>query len=182
MRTLALMFLACSLALTQGKPEVRQVSFKGKGASALACSIPKAWVDQATTSASRLAQWAIGKKDKATLTVYWFGKKGAGTSKANLARWQKQLKGKDVATTSPATPKGFKAHMVDKSGTYVAEVRPGSPQRRNEKDWRMLAAVLETPEGPLYLKFVGPAKTVAQGEAEFLALLNSFKVVRPVKK
>ena len=36
--------------------------------------------------------------------------------------------------------------VVDLAGTYVAETSPGSGEQLNHPDWRMLVAVIETPE------------------------------------
>ena len=51
---------------------------------------------------------------------------------------------------------------MDVSGTYVAEVTPGSAERFNKPGFRQLAAVVETPDGPHFVKVVGPAATVAK--------------------
>ena len=40
--------------------------------------------------------------------------------------------------------------------------RPGAGERLNKPNFRMRAAVLETARGPYFVKFTGPAATVAQ--------------------
>ena len=54
----------------------------------------------------------------------------------------------------------------------MAETRPGSGERRNDADTRMIAAILETPAGNHYLKLVGPAATVGGWEKEFTTLIK----------
>ena len=63
------------------------------------------------------------------------------------------------------------------SGTYIAEVRPGAAERHNSPGYRMRTAVIEAPNGPYYVKLVGPAKTVAAWNDSFNAFLGSVTVV-----
>ena len=44
-------------------------------------------------------------------------------------------------------------------------MRPGATEHFNKPDFRLRAAVVETPGGPYYIKMTGPAKTVAAAEA-----------------
>jgi hypothetical protein len=39
----------------------------------------------------------------------------------------------------------------------------------------MLAAIVEGPGGNIFIKFTGPAKTIAANAAKFDALINSFQ-------
>ena len=71
--------------------------------------------------------------------------------------------------------------MVDVSGTYVAEVRPGASEHYNKPGFRLRAAVVETPRGPYYIKLTGPAKTVAAADADYMALLASLKPSAPAE-
>jgi len=61
------------------------------------------------------------------------------------------------------------------SGTYVAEVRPGATEHFNKPDFRLMAAVVETPRGPYYVKLTGPARTVAAATAAYEAFLGSLR-------
>ena len=84
---------------------------------------------------------------------------------------------KDVAKTSTMkTKSGLAVSLVNLSGTYIAEVTPGSTERFNKPGFRLRAAVVETPEGNYFVKLTGPAKTIAQWDASFVAFLNSIRV------
>jgi hypothetical protein len=78
-------------------------------------------------------------------------------------------------TSTPSSSSGLKITMIDVSGTYVAEVTPGSTERLNKPGFRQLAAVVETPSGPHFVKVVGPAATVAKWEPSVLAFLKSLR-------
>mgnify|MGYP001212238729 FL=1 len=66
--------------------------------------------------------------------------------------------------------------MLDVPGTYVAAVRPGSTSRLNKTDFRLLAAVVETPAGPYFFKLTGPARSVARWDNAFAAFLRTVSV------
>jgi len=97
---------------------------------------------------------------------------GAGGSvQANVDRWYGQFAQpdgsatKDKATTKKLKLAGCTVTLVDVSGTY--KDMPGGPfaggKSVDRPDYRMLAAIVETPEnGSHFLKFYGPAATVAK--------------------
>ena len=146
---------------------------------------PAGWVSKTPSSSMRVADWTLpkadGDKDDATVTLYYFGTTG-GTVQANIDRWISQMAQpdgkptKDLATTAALTStSGLKISTFDVTGTYVAEKTPGSPEHYNEPGYRLRAAVVETAGGAHYVKFVGPAKTVARWSQSFDAFLKSLK-------
>ena len=52
--------------------------------------------------------------------------------------------------------------MVDVTGTYTAEMAPGSGSFHNDTNYRLRAAVVETPKGNYFVKLAGPSKTIAR--------------------
>jgi len=80
-----------------------------------------------------------------------------------------------VAKRQSRTVNGLKVTLVDVPGTYVAEMMPGSAQRHNSPNFHLRAAVIETTNGPYFIKLTGPAKTVAASEKQFEAFLGSVK-------
>jgi len=97
---------------------------------------------------------------------------GAGGSvQQNVDRWYGQFSQpdgtatKDKASTKTLKLAGCTVTIVDVSGTY--KDMPGGPfaggQAVERPDYRMLAAIVETPErGSYFLKFYGPSATVAK--------------------
>jgi hypothetical protein len=145
---------------------------------------PAAWKPVATTSSMRVAQFALprvaGDTQDAELVVYYFGGSG-GTVDANIDRWVGQMQQPDGRPSSAVmkrqsrTVNGMKVTLVDVPGTYIAEVTPGSAQRHNSQNFQLRAAVIETTNGPYFIKLTGPAKTVAASKKQFEAFLNSVK-------
>jgi hypothetical protein len=97
---------------------------------------------------------------------------GAGGSvQANVDRWYGQFSQpdgsatKDKATTKTLKLGGCTVTLVDVAGTF--KDMPGGPfaggQAVERPGYRMLAAIVETPEkGSYFLKFYGPGATVAK--------------------
>jgi hypothetical protein len=145
-------------------------------AAGLTFSPPPAWTSRAPASTMRVAEFVVpkaaGDSEDAELIVYFFGGSG-GTADANIDRWIGQMQqpdgsaSRDKAHRDALTVNGLKITTVDVSGTYVAEVRPGATERHNKPDFRLRAAVIETPRGPYYVKMTGPAKTMAAADADF---------------
>jgi hypothetical protein len=150
----------------------------------LTYTAPEGWKTTAATSSMRVAQFtlprAAGDTADADLVIYYFGGSG-GTVEANIERWLGQMQQPDakpssaVAQRQSRTINGLKVTLVDVSGTYVAEVTPGSTQRHNNPNFRLRAAVIETPNGPYFIKLTGPAKTVATSDGAYERFLASVK-------
>ena len=136
---------------------------------------PEGWVKEQPTSAMRVAQYKLPKADgdseDASLVVYFFGATQGGAIQANIDRWISQIQqpdgssSKDKAKTETTTVNGLKVTTVDVTGTYTAEIAPGSGTMHNDANYRLRAAVIETPKGNYFLKLVGPAKTVGRDQS-----------------
>jgi hypothetical protein len=161
---IALMLVALALAAHTGQ------------AGTLTFTKPAAWTDRPASSSMRVAEFVVpraaGDPEDGELIVYYFGGTG-GSVEANLQRWTSQFESaKDPIRTSSVV-NGLKLTSLDVSGTYVAEVRPGSTERHNKPAFRMRATVVETPKGPYFVKLTGPSATVDQAGAAFDQFLQS---------
>lgn len=153
-----------------------------KLSTGLELTLPRVWKSVEVKSKMRLAQFTVQEKQKgpaeAELVVYYFGKKEVGSVDANIDRWVGQFKdAKREEAKIEKLSDPMEITVFDLSGTYVAETRPGSGERVNQPDSRMLAAVICTPNGPHYLKLVGPAATVGDWEKEFRAMVSRVRFV-----
>lgn len=147
---------------------------------AIAVAAPAGWKEEPVTSSMRRGQWKIDAEGgQAELVVYYFGQMGAGSVEKNLERWYGQFEqpdgkpSKEVAQTSEKTVADMKVTRVEVGGRYVAETRPGSGQRQDVPNARMLAAIVEAPDGAYYFKLVGPEATVKAATADFDGMLDS---------
>ncbi len=138
--------------------------------------LPVGWLGEETTSSMRLAQYRIASDSDVVCVVYWFGAGAGGSLQANFDRWTQQFADDaTIASEEFEVADRVRASVIELRGTYIAEVTPGAAERYHEPDWAMLAAYLDVPEGPLFLRLVGPsAEVVAQREA-FVAWIRSFR-------
>lgn len=156
-------------------------SAQGPAAGALVFAAQPEWIEETPANEMRKAQYRLPHEaGEASLVVFHFAAQG-GTLEANLARWAGQFEQPDGGdsmarlTRSERRIADLDVLLVDLSGTYVAETFPGSGERVREEGWRMLTAVIETPQGPYYAKLVGPAETVAAHEQRFDAFLAALR-------
>src|SRR5205807_125202 len=146
---------------------------------------PDGWVTEKASSSMRVAQYKLpkaeGDNDDASLVLYYFGATQGGTAQANIDRWISQMKqadgssSKDKAKTETTTINGLRVTTVDVTGTYTAEMAPGSGSFHNDTNYRLRAAVLETPKGNYFVKLAGPSKTVARWDQAYADYLKSFE-------
>jgi hypothetical protein len=153
-------------------------------AAGLTYTAPPEWKPVTTSSSMRVAQFALPHKGTdavdGELVIYYFGGSG-GTVEANIERWIGQMNQPDgkpsstLAKRDTRTVNGLKVTLVDVSGTYVAEMSPGSGQLHNSPGFRLRAAVIETANGPYFIKLTGPAQTIAAFDKQYEAFVSSIK-------
>jgi hypothetical protein len=158
----------------------------GQNASGdLRYKVPDGWVTEKPSSTMRVAQYKLpkaeGDPEDASLVIYYFGATQGGSVPANIDRWVGQIQqpdgsaSKDKAKTENLTVNGLKVTTVDVTGTFTAEMTPGAGNKRNDADYRLRGAVIETPKGNYFVKLVGPVKTVARWEPAYTDYLKSFE-------
>jgi len=146
---------------------------------------PEGWVTEKPSSSMRVAQYKLprieGDKDDGSLVLYYFGASQGGTAQANIDRWIGQMQqpdgssSKDKAKTETMTVNGLKVTTVDVTGTYTAEMAPGSGSFHNDENYRLRAAVIETPKGNYFVKLAGPSKTITHWDQAYSDYLKSFE-------
>jgi hypothetical protein len=146
---------------------------------------PEGWTKEQPSSAMRVAQYKLAKAEgdgeDAALVIYFFGANQGGDVQANIDRWTSQIQqpdgssSKEKAKTETMTVNGLKVTTVDVAGTYTAEMAPGAGNQRNDANYRLRAAVIETPKGNYFLKLAGPAKTLARWDQSVTDFVKSFE-------
>ncbi|MGA2711731.1 MAG: hypothetical protein ABSG41_01390 [Bryobacteraceae bacterium] len=116
--------------------------------------------------------------EKAECIVYFFGPGQGGSVEANLDRW----KGQFSQNGKPAEAKvmrrvvhGVKITTIDLTGTYTAtggQVKEGQGPLTG---YRMVASVAEGAGGNIFIRFIGPERTVTAGLAKYEHLLSSLQ-------
>jgi hypothetical protein len=142
---------------------------------------PEGWEYQHPAAAMRRAEFGVrGDDGTAGLVVYFFGNQGAGSPQANIDRWVGQFKNADgtpISASKPVTSKiaGLDVTQVEVSGTYTGGMGAGAPDAQGQPGQRMIAAIVDTPKGPFYFKFLGADKTVVDNRKALKGLFASMK-------
>ena len=175
---------ACSNKSATAIPNQQSNSTQSAGGE-LRFKAPDGWTTEKSSSTMRVAQYKLpkteGDKEDASLVLYYFGANQGGTPQANIDRWIGQIQqadgsdSKSKAKTENLTVNGLKVTTVDVTGLYTAEMAPGSGTFHNDDNYRLRAAVIETPKGNYFVKLAGPAKTIARWDQSYSDYLKSFE-------
>jgi hypothetical protein len=122
---------------------------------------------------------AKGDAEGGECGVFYFGGSQGGSVDANLARWLGQFTGAnghpvtEFARKEKRDVHGIGVTTVDLSGTFLFSPTPMSPDKTPKPGYRMLGAIIEAPEGNVFVKLTGPAATIGENAAAFEAMLQS---------
>src|ERR1700730_850275 len=179
------MFFSFACAGTTATVGPNQAQGSANANGELRYKVPEGWVTEKPTSSMRVAQYKLpkveGDREDASLVLYFFGADQGGSVSDNIDRWVGQMQqpdgssSKEKARTETLTVNGLKVTMVDLSGTYTAQMSPGSETHFNNGNYRLRAAVIETPKGNYFAKLIGPIKTVAHWDQSFGDYVKSFE-------
>jgi hypothetical protein len=180
---------ACSKGTVSGTTETQTPQTTAPATQSASGNVtfnaPDGWVVEKTTSNMRVAQYklpkSVGDAEDGSLVLYYFGQGQGGGTQANIDRWISQIHqadgsdSKDKAKSESLTVNGLKVTMVDVSGTYSAEMLPGSGDFTRKPNYRLRAAVIETPKGSYFVKLTGPEKTISHWDQAFQDYISSFQ-------
>jgi hypothetical protein len=171
---LAAAFLSLNAALFAQAPSTFEVG-------ALKFERPSTWDWVPVSSPMRKAQLKISGKEadqSAEITFFHFGPGMGGGVEANAKRWIGQFESKeDVAKIEPQQVGTAKVTLVTTEGSFRSGM-PGGPTT-TLSDYALLGAIVENPDGDVFIKMTGPASLVKAQRAAFLDFIAH---AVPVKK
>ena len=142
---------------------------------------PASWSSRPPSSSSRLAQFVIHGSDAssdAEIVAFFFGASQGGNVDANLARWRSQFSTPDASpvpeTVTRDSSGAFPLTTAEFRGTYRRGVGAGSADSVRTGQ-TLVAAIVETPHGTLFIQLFGPTATVATHRAEFTKFVKELK-------
>ncbi|MCY3773047.1 MAG: hypothetical protein OXG98_13650 [Gemmatimonadetes bacterium] len=152
-------------------------------AAGVGWTVPARWEVQPPRMmrmATYLIPRAEGDDEPGECAVFFFGQGQGGSVDLNLQRWRDQFETESGGTPTPAQRKstinGLTVTTVSLAGTYLASMGPMFQSGAVKKPgYKMLGAIIEAPEGNVFVKLTGPEKTVLGAEGEFQSFLNSLR-------
>jgi hypothetical protein len=159
---------------------------RAESAAGVRWTAPGSWKAQAQRpmrAATYTVPAAPGDKEDGECAVYYFGRGQGGSVHDNLERWISQFSPpqKD-AQPQKRTVNGLNVTEIDLSGTYTGAGGPMATTKTIKPGYRLLGAIVEAPEGLIFIKFTGPAKTVAANQGNFENLMKSFAREKSIQR
>jgi hypothetical protein len=125
-------------------------------------TVPAGWTPRTPSSSMRLAEYTTAGAD---VVVYFFGKGQGGAVEPNLARWRAQFSTPDgskvpekITRDSTGT---FPITIAEYTGTYARGIGAGDASQAKPNQ-TLVAAIVETPQGTIFVQLFGPAAEVAK--------------------
>jgi hypothetical protein len=157
-----------TVALTNETPE--------NTAGGISWSYPSKWT-KAGPRAMRVVTYTIpaaqGDSEAGECAVSFFPSGAGGDIESNIQRWGGQFENAPTPMKKEEEVNGLKIAKVVISGNYLAPSGPMMESQGKKENFRLFGAIVEAPEGKVFFKFTGPAKTVEGAGAEFDALIGS---------
>ena len=97
-----------------------------------------------------------------------------GSVEANIQRWKGQFRNPTHSKVEKKEINGYTVHLVDLAGTYLDRRGPFAPAVPRA-GYRMLGAIIQTPQANFFVKFYGPQNTVAKNEQAFQKMIQSIR-------
>ncbi len=155
-------------------------------AADLKYTAPTTWQTQQPRSGMRKAQFLLpraeGDSEDGEMILFYFGRNEGGGVADNIARWRGMFttaEGKPVGDEAVKQEKleanGLAITLLEIAGRYAPSAMPGAPATGPKDDYRMLAAVIETPSGPWFFRGTGPRATMESHLPAFREMLRSVK-------
>lgn len=138
-------------------------------------TVPAGWVSRTPSSTSRLAQFTVPGSDSAEVVVFFFGASQGGNVDANLARWRGQFSSGDTKPASERVTRDssgtFPLTIAEYSGTYRRGIGMGSADSVRAGQ-TLIATIVETPHGTMFIQLFGPIARVAAERDTFLGFVK----------
>ena len=137
---------------------------------------PEGWVVGAPRQ-MRIATYDVpaagGDNEGGECAIFYFGSGQGGDVDQNINRWVDQFENPGKVDRSSKVVNGMSVTMVKIAGTYLAPSGPMMESQGKKENYRLLGAIVNAPEGMVFFKYTGPAKTVEASEGEFNSLIES---------
>ena len=131
-------------------------------AGSLSWTAPTAWKVDAPRpmrAATYKLPAAKGDAEEGECAVFYFGQGQGGSVEMNVQRWVGQFEGARPPTQKKEKVARFDVTTLELEGTYLGGGGPMGP-KTSKPGYKLLGAIAEGPEGPVFFKLTGPAKTV----------------------
>ncbi len=173
----ALLVLAGGCAKKQASGTQSDLLGQGTGTVAgLKWNVPHRWSLQGARP-MRAATYSIpvaqGDAEVGECGVFYFGPDQGGSVDANIDRWATQFDKPTISDHGSKEVNGMKVVTIQIAGTYLAPSGPMMESSGKKENYVLRGSIVIGPQGPVFFKATGPAKTMEAATAEFDALIGT---------
>jgi hypothetical protein len=146
--------------------------------------VPSEWQDLGPKG-MRQAQYSLppmaDDEASAEVNVFYFGPSSGGGIDANITRWVGQMslpdggRAAEAAVRSKETIGGLEVHFVSVDGTYNESMGSMGGQSAPREGYRMVAAIVDGPQGNVFLKLTGPKETAGTMEQGLRSMISTVR-------
>ena len=142
----------------------------------LKAKAPEGWLRQKPANRMRKAQFKLPHAENDTFDGELTVIPAFGGMDANVQRWKQQFKEAPEPLMTTRKVAGMDVAIVQLDGTYMYKARPMDPNEAGQArpDYRVLAAVVQAPEGQVFFKSFGPRATMEKWQEAFTDMVDSF--------
>ena len=143
-------------------------------------NVPAGWVSRTPSSSMRLAELVLPTTQEGSgeVVVFFFGPAQGGNVDANLTRWKGQFSNPDgspvVQTVTRDSSGAFPLTFAEYTGSYRRGIGMGSADSIRAGQ-RLIAGIVETPRGTLFIQMFGTAARIAAERDVFLRFVKGLK-------
>jgi hypothetical protein len=118
---------------------------------------------------------APGDKEPAEIVVFYFGQGQGGGVQANVDRWIGQFQDKPASPPKPTvrTVAGMRVTTIEHKGTYLSG--PPMGEKIPKPGYQLVGSIVEGPQGNVFFRLTGPAKTVEATKPAFEKMISSIR-------
>ena len=141
---------------------------------------PATWMPRTPSSSSRLAEFTLPQTAEGggEIVVYFFGPQQQPNVDANLARWKGQFSHPDgspvVEHVTRDSTGAFPLVFAEYEGSYRRGIGAGSADSVRTGQ-RLIAAIVPTPKGTMYVQMFGAAARVAAERETFVSFVKGIR-------
>lgn len=141
---------------------------------------PATWIEHPPATSMELTRYTVPGREgnpAAEIVVFYFGEGMGGSAQDNIERWRGQFRRNedgslvDADVTELEAGENIGITLVEILGDWM---RMGAASHTT--DQHFVAAIVECPRGPLFIRFVGHEDTVGPNRDAFVEMMTSLRV------
>jgi len=136
------------------------------------------WIEHPPSGMGRIANYTVPGRDgneAAYIVIYYFGQGQGGTVEGNISRWQSQFQTDEDGQAPEPIVNRFEVNSYPVTTVDISGHWKEMGAVAFKMDQQFFAAIVELPEGNVFIRFVGNIKTVSANKDEFLEMIRGIK-------